>query len=257
MESAIQLTLPLFDAPSFQDLLASSSLEDRLMVSVKPRLRSGWQVRIQGNGKKRHLLIPSDLASAPLHVKQALVTWAFLPYLPRRTQRQELRRKKKALERVVWDYARTIRKSQPRRSRFDPRALDAPTQGRVYDLREVFNTLNERCFSGRLLSFVRWGASRSRTSYHVVKTDDLGNHVNAITIAGVYNHPDVPRFAIEAIMHHEMLHIAIPPEKKDGRRIVHGKSFKMAEKKFNHFHAWHVWEKKVLPYLAKRKVPPN
>jgi predicted SprT family Zn-dependent metalloprotease len=56
----------------------------------------------------------------------------------------------------------------------------------------------------------------------------------------------VPRHAIEGIVFHEMLHIAIPPYKRSGKNVIHGPEFRKAERGFPHFNAWRKWEKEHL-----------
>jgi hypothetical protein len=160
-------------------------------------------------------------------------------------------RQKKHLERIIRGYIGTHGTAPQKKSRFDPEQKPAHTRGRIYDLREVFDCVNAISFNGSLSSFLRWGAPRSRTSYHMIKIDPAGNRVNLITIAGVYDLPTIPRFAIEAIMHHEMLHIAIPPVRGNGRSVIHGSAFKAAEKKFTHYPKWRAWEQTGLPLIAR------
>ena len=74
-----------------------------------------------------------------------------------------------------------------------------------------------------------------------------------ITIAGIYNDPTVPRFAIESIMFHEMLHIAIPPFQKNGRNVIHGSAFRQAEKTFPHYHTWRQWCAEQLPEIVRKR----
>jgi hypothetical protein len=248
--------LSLFDAPSYQELVAMNGQSERLSVTVQPRLKKGWQVRIARGSPVRQLHIPPYLSDAPHDVKQALIHWALLPIRPTRPHKQTITRLKKNLERIVWNYALKTGNLPSRRTTFDPDALIATSRGTVYDLREVFDSINRHWFDGTLVSFIRWGTPGSRTSYQMQKTDRSGNRVNLITIAGVYDHPRVPRFAIESIMYHEMLHIAIPPDVRNGRRVVHGAAFKAAEKRFPRYLEWRAWEKTVLPYLKKSKQRP-
>jgi hypothetical protein len=116
-------------------------------------------------------------------------------------------------------------------------------------LREVFSSLNATYFNGTLTSFIRWGKSRGR-SYQTTFTDEQGKRQNLISIAQLYNRPDVPRFAMESIVYHEMLHIAIPPFKRNFKNIIHGRDFKRAEQSFPYFTQWRQWEKDRLkkPY---------
>lgn len=253
MESVIQLALPLFDPPSFCELLSARNATGSLTVDLNKRFKRGWQVRISPAGATRQLRIPPYLAGAPEEIKLALIDWALLPCKPRPSVRREQFRRKNQLEQIIWSFIRTHGGAPPIKSRFDPKQYQAQTRGRIYDLREIFDSVNAACFNGSLSSFLRWGAPRSRTSCHMIKIDPAGNRVNLITIAGVYNLPNVPRFAIETIMHHEMLHIAIPPVRGKGRSVIHGSAFKTAEKKFKHYLEWRVWERNDLPLLTQRK----
>jgi alpha-N-acetylglucosamine transferase len=54
-----------------------------------------------------------------------------------------------------------------------------------------------------------------------------------------------------------MLHIAIPPCKKNGRQIIHGPDFKKAENSLPYIKQWHAWEKndmhKIIRSLKRKK----
>jgi hypothetical protein len=252
METAIQCALPLFDDLSFGALLTRRKAADRLSVTINQRLKRGWQVKIRPLSGKRQLIIPAILDDAPGTVKNALIEWALLPLRPRRPRKKAWLLEKKELERVIWRHFESLAGAHYRTPRFDPTRIAGNTHGRVYDLREVFDTVNFASFNGGLSSLLCWGPPLSKTSHHTIKTDQSGNRINLITIAGIYNHPEVPRFAIEAIMHHEMLHIALPPFTKNGRRVIHGLSFKNAERSFLNYREWRAWERDCLPSLLRR-----
>jgi hypothetical protein len=114
----------------------------------------------------------------------------------------------------------------------------------------VFDHINARYYDSSLRSYVRWGERASITSYQTARDAPDGSRYNLITIAGAYNHPSVPRYAIEGIMYHEMLHIAIPPVVSGGRRTVHGREFRRAERRFEHFREWCSWQRTHLRTLA-------
>jgi hypothetical protein len=253
MEHAHQLTLPLFAPATFDELIARHHGSAALTVVVNGRLRRGWQVRTAPFSGPRKLVIPAYLSDAPEEIKACLVEWALLPHRVRRAQKPALREKRSLLEKKIWCYIETLPHAPHRASRFNPKSFSGNTTGTVYDLREVFDVVNDTSFEGKLHALVRWGDTSSRTSYHMAKTDAAGRNIDLITIAGIYNHPKVPRFAIEAIMHHEMLHMAIPPYKRNGRAVIHGKEFKDAERQFKWYSAWRTWEREQLPFLMKRK----
>jgi predicted metal-dependent hydrolase len=45
----------------------------------------------------------------------------------------------------------------------------------------------------------------------------------------------MPRFLVEYLLFHEMLHIKFPVERDGHRRIIHSRAFRAAERKFPHY----------------------
>ena len=101
-------------------------------------------------------------------------------------------------------------------------------RGKVYDLDEVFEHLNRQFFYGLLARpQMTWSRSHARNS--------LGHYDpahNAIVVSRVFDQPHVPRFAIEYIVYHEMLHLKYPVKLRGSRRCVHGPEFQAEEKLF-------------------------
>lgn len=76
--------------------------------------------------------------------------------------------------------------------------------------------------------------------------------MHLITIGQVYDHPSVPRFALEGVIHHEILHIVHPPRKAGLlKRHVHHKEFRDAETAFPEYRKWREWELKEMPRLLR------
>lgn len=101
-------------------------------------------------------------------------------------------------------------------------------QGRTYDLEAVFEDLNRRFFHGLLARpQMTWSRDHARNS--------LGHYDpahNAIVVSRIFDHPRVPRFAIEYIVYHEMLHLKHPVRLRGSRRCVHSAEFQTEEKLF-------------------------
>ena len=254
MDPVKPLSLPLFDPPTFENLLQGRRAYGKLSIIPSRRLKRGWQVKILPLTGKRQLFIPLFLTQAPEDIKHCLIDWALLPCRPVRTRKKAARMLRSLLEKKIWNYIESLPNAPHRITRFDPGHFSHNTNstGNVYNLQEVFNAVNRTCFNGSLTALVRWGRAGSKTSYHTTSADVNGHRFNLITIAGAYNHPGVPRFAIEGIMHHEMMHIAVPPYKRNGRTVIHGKEFKNEEKKFNGHREWRTWEREKLPALARQ-----
>ena len=55
---------------------------------------------------------------------------------------------------------------------------------------------------------------------------------NAIVISRVFDHLRVPRYAVEYILFHEMLHLKHPVKLRGSRRCVHSREFLTEENSF-------------------------
>ena len=101
-------------------------------------------------------------------------------------------------------------------------------RGRYYDLEAVFEDLNLRFFGGtQARPQMSWSQGRARNL--------LGHYDpahNAIVISRIFDHPSVPRYAVEYIVYHEMLHLRHPVKLNGSRRCVHSPAFKAEERLF-------------------------
>jgi predicted metal-dependent hydrolase len=55
---------------------------------------------------------------------------------------------------------------------------------------------------------------------------------NAIVISRIFDQMSVPRYAVEYIVYHEMLHLKHPVRLRGSRRCVHSSEFQAEEKLF-------------------------
>ena len=101
-------------------------------------------------------------------------------------------------------------------------------QGRIYDLEALFEDLNQRFFYGLMARpQMTWSRDHARNS--------LGHYDpahNAIVVSRIFDHPRVPRSAVEYILYHEMLHLKHPVKLRGSRRCVHSAEFQAEEKLF-------------------------
>jgi hypothetical protein len=97
--------------------------------------------------------------------------------------------------------------------------------------KEIFDDLNRRFFNGLLgRPQLSWSARRSKR--HLGHFDPAHN---AIIISKIFDHDGIPRFLIEYVMYHEMLHLKYPVEHGRNRRRVHTKEFLKREREFPHY----------------------
>jgi len=101
-------------------------------------------------------------------------------------------------------------------------------EGRFYNLEEVFDSLNSRFFGGLLgrpqLTWSEHHAKRSLGHYDAAH--------NTIVVSKVFDRPSSPRYAIEYLLYHEMLHLKHPVKMRGARRCVHSREFKAEEAQF-------------------------
>jgi predicted metal-dependent hydrolase len=108
------------------------------------------------------------------------------------------------------------------------RKLLRSPKGFIYDLDAIFEDLNRRFFYGLM--------GRPRMSWSPTRTRRILGHYdpahNAIVISRIFDHPLVPRYAVEYIVYHEMLHLKHPVRLRGSRRCVHSAEFQAEEKLF-------------------------
>jgi len=101
-------------------------------------------------------------------------------------------------------------------------------RGHHYHLEEIFDDLNRRFFHGLMgRPQLTWSREQARNR--------LGHYDpahNAIVISRVFDHPQVPRYVVEYILYHEMLHLKHPVKLRGSRRCVHSREFLEEEKLF-------------------------
>ena len=103
-----------------------------------------------------------------------------------------------------------------------------PPRGRVYDLGAIFDELNAEHFGGAV--------DRPRIGWTLRDGWRTHGHYDAahgtIALSRTLDAPTTPRFVVEFILYHEMLHIAIPAELRGGKRWHHTRAFRAAEASF-------------------------
>lgn len=135
---------------------------------------------------------------------------------------------------VVVDASHSTRRQRGYKITTSPR-------GKTYDLGELFTTLNIRYFAGELeRPLLSWSPHRT--------SKILGHHDHvhrAIIISRTLDDAHIPRFVVEYVLYHEMLHIKHPTRVVAGRTIYHGRAFRQDERGFDRFDAAVEWLDKI------------
>lgn len=108
------------------------------------------------------------------------------------------------------------------------RKLLRSARGHAYDLDSIFEELNTRFFHGLM--------ARPRMSWSQTKTRRILGHYdpahNAIVISRIFDHAAIPRYVLDYIVYHEMLHLKHPVRLQGSRRCVHSAEFQAEERLF-------------------------
>jgi hypothetical protein len=100
--------------------------------------------------------------------------------------------------------------------------------GEHYNLEEVFDCLNRRFFFGLLgRPELTWSGTLAKRS--------LGHYDpahNTIVVSRVFDRKNTPRYAVEYLLYHEMLHLKHPVRTRGLRRCIHSREFKAEEARF-------------------------
>ena len=103
--------------------------------------------------------------------------------------------------------------------------------GHRFNLEEIFDELNTLYFHGLLgKPQLTWSLSDSRSS--------LGHYDPAhktIVVSRIFDRESIPRFALEYLLFHEMLHLKHPVKLRGSKRCVHPPEFQAEEKSFPHY----------------------
>jgi hypothetical protein len=117
-------------------------------------------------------------------------------------------------------------------------------QGKYFNLADIYKSINERYFGGRVSASITWSG---RGSVRAARKRTLGSyncHSNTIRISPILDKKSVPGHFIEFIVYHEMLHADMGVEMKNGRRGMHTREFRRRERLFSHHEKAVEWEKK-------------
>ena len=200
-----------------------------LTHTIRRGKSGGWTVSLSDHCRR-----------APQEVLKAIVTILACKALRRRVSKRARQiyddwRRESAISDAV-----NARRTAKGRKRF------ADHDGRCHPLQEIFRDINRRFFNDQIeIRKIGWGIRRS--------WGRLGHYDpthNTITLSPVLDSPDVPRFVVDFIVYHEMLHAVFGDEKNYGFRRHHPPVFSRTERSHPDYEAVKKFIKK---FCSKRK----
>jgi len=202
-------------------------------VDLQFRPLANASSRVSWAGGRLTVLLAEVFRDSPYSVQEALA-WILLSKLFRRAApAKHLDRYRRFVNRR--DVTRQMEQLRRKRGR----KLCLPAQGKFFDLVAIFEELNLRFFWGLMARpEIGWSQSHSRT---ILGHYDTAHHT--IILNRALDEERVPRFVVEYVMYHEMLHLRFPEQKRGMRRCVHTAEFKSAEQRFPEYARAQSWLK--------------
>jgi hypothetical protein len=233
-----QMTLPFDEAPAWDGQRLESAIACAAARPVKLTLTENRSVLLTVRREKgtAFLRLHQMFLHAPTSVVRALARG-----LKSRTNR--------AADSVV----RRFMNENLHRVRRVKRELPALlTRGSHHDLVRVFETLNARFFSDRLEVPITWGRGYGRARRGGLTFGSYDPVLSLIRIHPVLDRPEVPRYFLESVVYHEMLHhhLGGVPDRA-GRTVYHSRAFREAERRYPAHAQALSWEKANLTHLLR------
>jgi hypothetical protein len=153
--------------------------------------------------------------------------------------------------------ARYIEQHRQSIRRPERRPIALATRGRHHDLQALCSAINERYFAGEVSVNVTWARSQTGRPNSGRRSIKLGSYTSRDRLIRVHPALDaafVPRYFVEYIIYHEMLHHVLPPKLQNGRRELHGPAFVARERQFEDYQAALQWERENLGKLLRRRA---
>jgi hypothetical protein len=223
---------PRWDAPSLETALAHAAGKPLRLVLTDNR---SVLLSFRRDGGLLHLRLHEMFLHAPAGVVTALA--------------KNLRRRGRAAEGEV----RRFMNANLHRVRRSPRTMPhLVTGGQAYDLDTVYADLNDRFFGSELEVPITWGRGVGRARRGGLTFGSYDPVLALIRIHPVLDRAEVPRYFLESVVHHEMLHHQMGgvPDRA-GRTVYHTRAFRDAEARFPHHQEALAWEKDNLPFLLR------
>lgn len=245
--------------PSFADLCRGPY--GHVRVEPGPRMRDSWRVAWNGREPGLRLRVPPSLFHAPGEVKESLLRWAVVVSRRRRRRDAADRLERRLLEERIRSHLKAAEAGgdppgsplRERRLAANARRLDRlNVRGRHHNLQEALDRVNAEYFGGALEARITWAARLGGLSTHRIAEDGEGRPYHLLTISRGYDSPEVTPEILGGVVYHECLHIAIPPRMEGGKRVMHGRDFRLRERQYRHYREWREWHRTGLPKALRR-----
>lgn len=226
------------------DPIANAQLEAALRAVIELPVRvtltdnRRTMISLERSPRLLHVRLHHMFAQADAHTLHALAL--YLAHADRQAAQQ--------IGRYIEKHRKSIRgrKSRP---------VQLSSVGLHHNLLEIFHDVNAHYFDARVEAKITWSRDAVTKRRHA-QSIKLGSYTARDKLIRVHPALDaafVPRYFVEYIVYHEMLHHVMPPARTGKRRSLHGPDFQARERIFEHYQAALRWERENLERLLSRR----
>jgi predicted metal-dependent hydrolase len=123
--------------------------------------------------------------------------------------------------------------------------------GHCHDLEAIMRELCATYFPQCTEVTISWGRWSGRVRPHSMRLGVYQPQKQVIRIHPALDQAFVPRYFVEFIVYHELLHHVIPPMRINGRYCVHSVAFRGRERAFPRYAQAIAWRKQHLRRLLE------
>ena len=124
-------------------------------------------------------------------------------------------------------------------------------QGRYFDLEAIYRELNQHYFVNRVQAHITWSRRPPRRQRTSIRFGSYQERDQLIRVHCLLDQSFVPRYVVENVVFHEMLHQLIPRQYMHGRWYVHPPEFRRQERRFLHHQQAEQWQRQHLNRLLR------
>jgi hypothetical protein len=222
----MQLELPWLDAGLLHGQLEQQT-GLRVTLVLTDNTSTLMSIKHERLGQRARVRLHQMFLSAPPQVVKALAGWIKSP---------RSKHSGGLLDQFIRENSHQIRRGAPR-------ARDRLTRGDHFDLRDIFDGINQAYFSDGVTATIGWGRMPSSRRRRSIRFGGFFPRENLIRIHPLLDQAFVPFFFVRYIVFHEMLHALVEMEEpKPGRRRIHCGAFKGRERSYPDYARAVAWE---------------
>jgi hypothetical protein len=132
-----------------------------------------------------------------------------------------------------------------------PHERSAPPQGQYFDLADIYCTLNATYFASQVQAEITWSRRPPRRRRTSIRFGAYYPEERLIRIHPFLDQSFVPKYVVENVVFHEMLHQIVPRQYSNGRWSVHPPAFRQQERCFLYYTQAQQWQHQHLSRLLR------